>query len=268
MVTANLKKATSRFKATRWGSKGGYDIETATGEVRKLVSVTTYLSVIDKPLLRNWIARENREEVIRVATDLYTTVAPNPPMSRTGFAATLRQWLGKTRADQKKFKRAGEIGTALHKHIEWTIRKELGQEVGPQPELPPEGQTAFSKWIEWRDTVDLKPIHIEQVVYSLEFGYAGTLDLYAEVEGQLAVVDWKSGKAIYPEAYLQNAAYCCALEEMEHGKPVVGYIILLPKTEGQDFDFAKIEKQETLENFSVFLSAMRMWEFVCKNGKP
>jgi hypothetical protein len=55
--------------------------------------------------------------------------------------------------------------------------------------------------------VNLEPLAIERTVYCLECGYAGTLDLYARVKGVLTVLDWKSGKAIYPEAFLQNLAY-------------------------------------------------------------
>jgi hypothetical protein len=55
--------------------------------------------------------------------------------------------------------------------------------------------------------VALEPLAIERTVYCEVCGYAGTLDLYARVSGVLTVLDWKSGKAIYPEAFLQNVAY-------------------------------------------------------------
>jgi len=62
-------------------------------------------------------------------------------------------------------------------------------------------------WKDWARSVDLEPLAIERTVYCLGCGYAGTLDLYARVKGVLTVLDWKSGKAIYPEAFLQNLAY-------------------------------------------------------------
>ena len=38
-------------------------------------------------------------------------------------------------------------------------------------------------------------------------GYAGTMDLYGRVQGVPTILDWKSGRAIYGEALLQNIAY-------------------------------------------------------------
>jgi hypothetical protein len=34
----------------------------------------------------------------------------------------------------------------------------------------------------------------------------GTMDLLAEVNGEVTLVDFKTGKAIYPEAFLQSVA--------------------------------------------------------------
>ena len=61
-------------------------------------------------------------------------------------------------------------------------------------------------WRDWARSAALEPLTIERTVYCEVCGYAGTLDLYARVRGVLTVLDWKSGKAIYPEAFLQNVA--------------------------------------------------------------
>ena len=83
----------------------------------------------------------------------------------------------------------------------------------------------------------------------------------AEVNGQLTVVDWKTGKAIYPEAYLQNAAYRHALREMGHGDPVQGIIVRLPKnTEDPEFEAQIIpDSEESL--FQTFLHTFELWKW-------
>ena len=43
----------------------------------------------------------------------------------------------------------------------------------------------------------MEPLAIERTVYCLACGYAGTLDLYAQVKGILTVLDWKSGKRLW-----------------------------------------------------------------------
>src|SRR5262249_4569544 len=109
-------------------------------------------------------------------------------------------------ADRAK-QQAATIGTAVHAGIEWHLRTQLGEDAGPAPSLPEAAVWAVESWKDWAQSVTLEPLAIERVVYCEDCGYAGTLDLYARVRGRLTVVDWKTGRAIYPEAFLQNAAY-------------------------------------------------------------
>jgi hypothetical protein len=82
-------------------------------------------------------------------------------------------------------------------------------------------------WQDWHASVKLRPLALEQVVWSTTHRYAGTLDFLAEitVPGQAAPVpvvgDIKTGKAIYGEALLQVSAYVAALREESStaGKP-------------------------------------------------
>jgi hypothetical protein len=87
------------------------------------------------------------------------------------------------------------------------------------------------------------------------------MDLLAEVNGKLTVLDWKTGKAIYPEAHLQNAAYRHALREMGHGDPVQGMVVRLPKNEEDpEFEVQIIEQPES-ELLSIFLNAKFLWHW-------
>jgi len=56
---------------------------------------------------------------------------------------------------------------------------------------------------------EFKPeiIDVEQRVYSPSLRVAGTYDLYAKIDGQLVVIDWKTSKRIYDSHHLQAAAY-------------------------------------------------------------
>jgi hypothetical protein len=197
------------------------------------------------------------------ATDLYDRIKDNPPMNRTAFFETLKTRLGEKRADEKVLKRAGNIGTAVHKMVEWTLKKEMGVAPGKQPILEePEAQAAFAEWVKWRDGVDLAPGYLEMKVYSLRHGYAGTLDLFGYVDGHLAVVDWKTGKGIYPEALLQNAAYREALVELGHDVPELGVIVCLPKEKGDTMKIRKIPLAEGMKHFQRFLDVLRLWKFL------
>jgi len=125
---------------------------------------------------------------------------------------------------------------------------------------------AVESWKDWARNVNLEPLAIERTVYCLACGYAGTLDLYARVKGLLTVLDWKSGRAIYPEAFLQNLAYRHAATGA--GLPSAqGLIVRLPKhLEDPAWEVMPVPATLTLEDF---LAALRLWRWQrAMNGQP
>lgn len=232
---------------------------------KQYASVTTILGIISKPALINWAAKVERELVSEVSADLYLACSETPTMNRTAWLTSLQSRLGKEKAHKKELAKAGEIGSQVHAMIEWNLKKELCYKVGPSPMISDKAQWALMAWEDWRKKVNLKPIFIEQTVWSNEDSFAGTLDLLAEVEGKLTVLDWKTGKAIYPEAKLQNAAYRRAIREMKHGDPLQGIIVRLPKVETDpEFEaYTILEDEDYL--YSNFLRAKGLWEWQYEN---
>lgn len=246
-----VQKKTGRF----------YDVP----EVGLLPSVTTILQCIGKPALMNWAAKVEREMVVAVSTDLYLEPREKK-LTSTQWQFALTNKLGTTKASQKELTRAGDIGTEVHNLVEWTIRTELMQKVGPSPKIRDAAQWAFMAWEDWKKSVHLKPIAVEQVVYSKQYGYAGTLDLLAEVNGVLTVIDWKTGKAVYSEAHLQNAAYRWAIREMGHGDPRQGIVVRLPKNT-EDPEFEAVVADDEAQSFDTFLHVMELWRWCQEKDK-
>jgi hypothetical protein len=230
-------------------------------------SVTSILSVIGKPALINWAANTERALVLDASADLYEDLPTDGrKMGRPAYIATLTSRLGKLKAHQRELAKASEIGTKVHALVEWTLRKEKGEEVGEAPPLRDAAAFAFSVWETWRKQVTLKPLAIEQMIWSRAHQYAGTLDLLAEITidaGKVvAVLDWKSGKGIYDEAILQNAAYIQAVIEMGHAKaPVWGVIVRVPKVEKDpEPEMRIVTPSEQREAFAAFLHAKALWD--------
>ncbi len=236
-------------------------------EGRQLPSVTSILSIIGKPALVKWAANEERKFISEAAADLYEDTATLPKMGRAAYIKTLLDRVGKVKAFQRTSQKAVDIGSQVHARVEYAIRKELGQEVGPEPPMSEDAWSSFSSWENWRKGVDLKPLFIEQTVYNLTDGYAGTLDLIAEVGGQRALIDWKTSKAIYPEYSLQLAAYSFALRDMKHEVPRAGYIVRLPKTAGDSFEAKEFSEGSLWELYSAFLHAKELWEWNLEHEK-
>ena len=223
-------------------------------------SVTTILGIIAKPALVPWAANQERTLVLEAAADLYLDLAKTPPMSRPVYLATLQNRLGKTRAHQRALTMASDIGRQTHALIEWTLRRHLGQAVGPEPKVVDDALWAFMAWEDWARSVKLEPLFIEQVVFSRRHGYAGTMDLLARVDNELALIDFKTSKAIYGESFLQNAAYQVALSEMGHATPTAGYIVRMPKTQ-TDPAFEAKRIPPSAEIFPAFQSALALWKW-------
>lgn len=230
-----------------------YDIEG-----RSYPSVTSILQVISKPALMNWAAKVEREMVLECSADLFEDIVNVPKMARAAWITTMQSRLGKMKAAQKELEKAADIGSQTHALIEWNLKARMCQEAGPSPRVSDKAQWAFMAWEDWSKSVNLKPIFVEQVVYSQKHGYAGTLDLLAEIDGKLTVLDWKTGKRVYAEAHLQNTAYRSAIREMGHADPVAGMIVRLPKLE-TDPDFEVVEAYQESACMGRFLNAIELW---------
>lgn len=265
--------STTQQTARRVSRSDGYGRFTRfyeTPDGGRYPSVTAILGAIAKPALVGWAAKTEREMVLRAAGDLWEDVAAvGPKMSRAAYLATLEKRLGTTKAHVKATTAAADIGSEAHSMIEWTLKQELQQHAGGEPKLQDKALWAFMAWEDWRKQANLVPLAIEQTVWSSKHGYAGTMDLYAEMDlptggrGRV-VIDWKTGKGIYPESSLQNAAYVEALIEMGHAeRPVSGLVVRLPKVETDPaFEVRFIPYEEQAALLKVFLNTLQLWRWL------
>ena len=252
-MASPMPKSPSRWSRDRFYTIAG----------QQLPSVTTVLDIIAKPGLGPWYAKEERR--FFEAAMLEVLAKPGARDPEYVLTAVAEAVSGIRAADREKQK-AAAIGTAVHAGIEWQLRTMLGEDAGPEPTLPDPAVWAVESWKDWAKSVDLEPLTIERTVYCDDCRYAGTMDLYARVKGVLTVLDWKSGKAIYPEAFLQNIAYRHAAARL--GMPSAqGLIVRLPKLV-DDPAWEVMSVPETL-TFEDFLAALRLWRWQRRmEGKP
>jgi hypothetical protein len=75
----------------------------------------------------------------------------------------------------------------------------------------------FEGFLEWKEgLIHFKPILIETPLVSQKLPFGATLDLLAEVNEYRTLIDFKTGKAIYPSSIVQVAAIAYGLLP-EHG---------------------------------------------------
>jgi len=170
-------------------TEDGKHLYTIEGYEYELESVTTNLRVISKPGVNDWRVKLGREESDRLKVE------------------------------------GSDIGTMVHKaglrlfkgegygSYEWS---QLGC---PMPE-DERVRNAVRALELLRKERNLVPIAAEAFVWTRAFGYAGTLDLAADNgDGTVDLYDWKTSGAIYPEVWLQLAAYAAAWDAC-YGIPV------------------------------------------------
>lgn len=272
----------TKKKATRSNRSDGYGRYSRFYDLpdgSRYPSVTTILRAVNKPALINWAAKEERKMILDALRDLMDSIPKGEKLSRLHFMARLEDSIGAQKAATKIRNKAGDIGSEIHAMAEWVLRRELKQEVGPEPKLSEQAESGFVAWDDWRKETNLVPLLIEQTVWSNKHGYAGTLDLFCEmdlpetdIDGEptglkgrgRVMADWKSGKGIYIEARLQTAAYMEALIEMKHARRGIhGLVVRVPKVVGDpNVETGFITAKKSTEIFKAFLSTLDLWKYL------
>ena len=164
----------------------------ATGET--FPSVTTILNSLPKHALKNWAAK-------MVATFAVDNQALISMMDRDEAI----DWL--KREPLRSTQRAANLGSAIHHAIDNDTIE------------PDEHAAAYlQQWRHFNDAHQPTYEASELTVYNRNVGYAGTLDaiITSPRTGCRYVLDWKTGKGVYPESALQLAAYAHA-QWADHG---------------------------------------------------
>jgi len=105
---------------------------------------------------------------------------------------------------------AAEWGTIIHETVEKLLQGE-DHVVSAKIAI---SINEFQDWYKQRpfQLFDAKK-NIERRVYDLRKGYAGTVDIIAEVQGKVSIIDLKTSTGIWKEHALQTAAYLNAYNE-------------------------------------------------------
>lgn len=218
-----------------------YTILKEDGErVGPLKSVTTILSVIDKPALKGWAARMAadffKKEILKLgarALDVATLeqIAKDAQKAHTVFA-----------------KDAADLGSACHDAFEAII---LGKELETYPPALEEPIRAFKEW-RLGPGSDIEIVDTETAVASLTHRAGGRLDAigYSEKRGGWGIVDYKTSSGFYGNeyAYQVGGGYAMMVEEMFGIDVVWGEIIRFGKkppydSEGRPVDGMKAAQQ-------------------------
>lgn len=210
---------------------------------RIIPSVTTILSIINKPALVAWAANTAIKSVKE-------QISPGVSYDELQLEAIFES---SRIAHVKKKIDAGNYGTFMHDWIEKYIQN--GDNNLPVAPILRESVNNFILWVKKNN---VKFLVSEQIIFSKKYEYAGKLDTICMINGELYLIDWKTSNGIYPlEMGAQLAAYKLAREE-EFGEEYKGIgIVRIDKVDGS----LQIWKTENTQIFEyTFLYALMLYK--------
>lgn len=169
-----------------------------------LKSVTKATGMLDKPALIPWACK-------MMAQKLESVAKQNGRLTIKDIFDSINAW--RERRDE-----TADLGTAVHDIISEYIKFKLGRRK-EMPKLPKEPkdnhpiENAFIAFRTWEKEHDVKFVETEMLVYSKKYNFVGTLDCIAYVDGELCLIDFKSGNGIYWDYVIQVSGYGIAHRE-------------------------------------------------------
>jgi hypothetical protein len=149
------------------------------------------------------------------------------------------------------------VGTIGHEIIACHNRG-INFDPSPYPnELVDKAENCFLSYLSWEKQHKVEPILCEAQLISELYGYGGTIDMLAKVDGAPTLVDYKTGRAIYPEHIYQVAAYRQLLEENGH---FVADVRILQIGRDETEGFSEKVVASTTREWMLFTHALAIYQ--------
>lgn len=161
-------------------------------------------------------------------------------------------------AHKRSSGKALAIGTVVHTYAENWIKAQLNGTEEPEMPANDQAQESAIEFLDWVEENDIEFLTSEQMVYHPMFGYAGTYDAKAIVNGDLLVIDFKTSKGIYDEYYLQSVAYMRA-EQQRTGEDIDGIAIARFPKSSAGFEVKTVtDNRELRQHWNGFQGALKI----------
>ncbi len=180
----------------------------------------------------------------------------------------LQEWFKRTSYAQiiEESNKGKKVGTEIHQVIQDYIEKGSAKiETADVVEVS-NALESFILFKKENPHIVLKRSEVEKT--SDEHFFNGTIDAIAETNGEVVLLDWKSGKCgkkdkppIYDSYKTQCAAYC-------HLMGLTNAIIVSVAKDAVAYDTYEMEQEEIRHEFDeVFLSLLTIWKYKNRNKK-
>lgn len=159
---------------------------------KKVPGVTSVLGMLPKPFLKFWAAKMTAEAAVNELGTIVTMTLNDPSAAVDHLK----------KASDRFTRKAADEGTAAHDIFERMAKGETIGRVHPDLEL------YVSHYRDFLATVKPEFHSMECTVWSDTYGYAGSYDAIAVIDGEVVILDNKTTRSgIHSETGLQLAAY-------------------------------------------------------------
>ena len=161
-----------------------------------------------------------------------------------------------------------DIGTLAHAMItDKLIGKETDTSDYSKNQIDLAENSVLSFW-EWEKDHKIEEVFfVERPLVSELHGFGGTLDIYAQINGQKEIIDLKTGSGIYDEHKWQVATLKVLLEE--NGFDVdATRIVNIPRSEDEGFLEKVVTEKENEIGWAIFCNLLNIYNLkkASKNG--
>jgi hypothetical protein len=168
--------------------------------------------------------------------------------------------LGLQGIDSTKFRdKAGDIGTITHLLIMGHLtNKEIDLSEYSKQDIVTAG-FCMNSYHEWEKSHKVEPIIVEVPMSSDKYGYGGTPDCLAMINGELELLDFKTSNGIWNTYFYQLAAYRQILIEKGHNVNRAR-ILRFGKDDNSGFEDRLITKFDN--EFELFLHCLSIYNLL------
>jgi len=155
-------------------------------------------------------------------------------------------------------KNLARIGTCAHLMVacEWKGDKPDLSEFSEQ-EIDRAENSLISYW-NWEKEHKIEPLMVEAPLVSEVFGFGGTLDCYALVDGIPTLLDLKTSKGIFPEHIMQIAALRNLLQENKM-KVTNARILRIGRDETEGFEDHVVDLENLNPYWHIFFHLLEIY---------
>jgi hypothetical protein len=205
--------------------------------------VTSICRVVDKPALKFWAANAAVDYIRDV-------VAADQPVKDETLEAA-----------RKAHVNIKDEGAAAGKEVHSYAQACFGQNaLLPITSTDPGVVAACTAFRDWWGRHTIHPIAVERPCFSANHLYAGTMDFFGRIDGELGVMDIKTSKGVYPDFWLQLTGYELAIvEELKLVQPLARWVLHLSKETGQFRLHGLAMNREHLATWITLVVFHRYW---------